>query len=103
MKEQIFIFNKSLDRMYELVKNCIPRPELKIRQMQSDGALCRKRKLSYWNLDPIKTPNTALVCYAHELIHLSIDTMIRSSIILTSLMPDWKQRKKALDEEITKY
>jgi predicted metal-dependent hydrolase len=102
-----FHFNKSLDRMYELVKNFnIPRPELKIRQMQSRWGSChREKKVIVLNSDLIKTPKYCIdYVMLHELIHFKHRYHDKEFYnFLTSLMPDWKQRKKALDEEIIKY
>jgi len=99
-------FNNSLDRMYELVKNFnIPRPEMKIRQMKSRWGSChREKKVIVLNSDLIKTPKYCIdYVMLHELIHFKHRYHDKEFYnFLASLMPDWKQRKKALDEEVIK-
>ncbi len=99
-------FNNSLDRMYELVKNFnIPRSELKIRQMKSRWGSChREKKVIVLNSDLIKTPKYCIdYVMLHELIHFKHRYHDKEFYnFLASLMPDWKQRKKALDEEVIK-
>jgi predicted metal-dependent hydrolase len=69
------------------------------------GSCHREKKVIVLNSDLIKTPKYCIdYVMLHELIHFKHRYHDKEFYnFLTSLMPDWKQRKKALDEEITKY
>ncbi|NLJ57732.1 MAG: M48 family metallopeptidase, partial [Tissierellia bacterium] len=99
-------FNQSLERMYSLVKNYnIPRPKINIREMKLRWGSChRENKIILLNTDLIKAPKHCIdYVVLHELIHFKYKNHDnRFYTFLTSLMPDWKKRKKILDEEIIK-
>lgn len=99
-------FHESLDRMHETVKNYkIPKPEIKIREMKSRWGSChRDAGLIVLNSKLIKTPKDCIdYVVLHELAHFKYknhDSQFYT--FLTSLMPDWKMRKKMLDDEVIK-
>lgn len=99
-------FNESLDRMFELIRNYdIPRPGIKIREMKARWGSChREDKLILLNSDLIKAPKYCIdYVVLHELIHFKYKNHnAHFYTFLTSLMPDWEQRKKILDEEVIK-
>ncbi len=99
-------FNKSLDRMYNLVRNNnIPRPEIKIREMKSRWGSCyRNTKVIVLNSALVKAPKQCIdYVVLHELVHFMYKNHDKEFYtFLTALMPDWKKRKKILDEEIIK-
>lgn len=97
-------FNQALDRMYELVRHYnIPRAELKIRKMKSRWGSChRHNKTIVLNSVLIKAPKDCIdYVVLHELIHFKYKNHDNNFYtFLTSLMPDWKERKKILDERV---
>ncbi len=99
-------FNKSLDRMYELVRNHnIQKPIVNIRKMKSRWGSCHRRNNTIvLNSQLIKAPKHCIdYVVLHELIHFKYKNHDNSFYtFLTSLMPDWEKRKKILDEEIIK-
>lgn len=99
-------FNKSLDNMYQLVKTFdIPKPDIKIRDMKARWGSCyRKDKVIILNLELIKAPKYCIdYVVLHELIHFKYKNHDNNFYtFLSSLMPDWKKRKKILDEEVVK-
>lgn len=99
-------FNKSLDRMHELVKNYnIPKPNINIREMKARWGSChRGNNTIVLNSQLIKAPKYCIdYVVLHELIHFKHKNHNNSFYtFLTSLMPDWEKRKKILDEEIIK-
>lgn len=96
------IFDESLNRMLSLVKAYnIKRPEMKIRKMRSRWGSCnRLRKKITINLELIKVSNECLdYVILHELIHFLVASHNKAFYnYMTILMPDWKIRKKMLNE-----
>lgn len=96
------IFDESLNRMLNLVKSYnIKRPEMKIRKMRSRWGSCnRLRKKITMNLELIKVNKECLdYVMLHELIHFLVAGHNKSFYnYMTILMPDWKIRKKMLNE-----
>ncbi|HHV38474.1 MAG TPA: M48 family metallopeptidase [Tepidimicrobium sp.] len=97
-------FNESLDRMYKLVKHYnILKPQLKIRNMKLRWGSChRQNKTIILNSELIKAPKHCIdYVVLHELIHFKYKNHDSNFYtFLTSLMPDWRKRKKILDEEV---
>lgn len=100
------VFNESLNKMYPLIeKYRISKPKINIRQMKARWGTCiiDSNKIIL-NFDLIKAPKYCIdYVVLHELIHFKYrnhDDEFYS--FLTALMPDWKQRKKILDEEIVR-
>ena len=98
------VFHESLDKMHKLVKKYnIPKPELKIRRMKARWGSCyRKRSMVVLNLELIKAPKYCIdYVVLHELIHFIYRYHDNDFYgFLTTLMPDWQDRKKVLDEEV---
>lgn len=96
------IFDESLNRMLDLVKSYnIKRPEMKIRKMRSRWGSCnRLRKKITMNLELIKVNKECLdYVMLHELIHFLVAGHNKLFYnYMTILMPDWKTRKKMLNE-----
>lgn len=99
-------FNESLDRMYEFVeKYGIEKPEIQIRTMKARWGSCINEKRSILlNGDLIKAPKLCIdYVVLHELVHFKYRNHDSDFYdFMTSLMPDWKQRKEILDEEIVR-
>lgn len=100
------VFNESLDRMYPLLqKYNVQKPNLMIRTMKARWGSCLNDSHTILlNFELIKAP-TYCIDYVvlHELIHFMYrnhDQQFYS--FLTALMPDWKQRKAILDEEVVR-
>lgn len=99
-------FTQSLDRIYPVMKKYgIDKPTLKIRQMKTRWGSCQKEEHAIvLNSDLIKAP-TFCIDYVvlHELIHFIRRNHDKEFLLfLTSLMPDWQERKKILDEEVVR-
>lgn len=99
-------FNESLDRVYKVVKKYgIEKPEIQIRTMKARWGSCIKDKQSILlNGDLIKAPKLCIdYVVLHELIHFKYSNHNADFYdFMTVLMPDWKQRKKILDEEVVR-
>lgn len=99
-------FKESLERVFPIVeKYGITKPELLIKTMKARWGSCIKDKNAILlNLELIKAPRFCIdYVVLHELIHfkyLNHDKYFYD--FMTSLMPDWKQRKAILDEEIVR-
>ena len=98
------IFNHSFAKMYPLIeKYGVTRPEIKIKTMRARWGSCLKEKnIIVLNYELIKAPKYCIdYVVLHELIHfLHRNHDEKFYNFLTSLMPDWKLRKKILDEEV---
>lgn len=100
------IFNDSLDRVYPILeKYNINRPEIQIRTMKARWGSCLKDKgVILLNYELIKAPKLCIdYVVLHELIHFKYKNHDSNFYnFMTSLMPDWKQRKEILDEEVVR-
>lgn len=106
-KEKTIInFEASLKRVYPIVeKHGIKKPEIQIRLMKARWGSCIKDKnIIMLNNELIKAPKFCIdYVILHELLHFkhrNHDPEFYN--FLTSLMPDWKQRKEILDEEVVR-
>lgn len=99
-------FAKSLEKMYSYVeKYGIDKPEIQIRTMKARWGSCTPEKKSILlNAELIKAPKLCIdYVVLHELIHFKYRNHNNDFYdFMTSLMPDWKQRKEILDEEIVR-
>ena len=99
-------FSESLNRVYPLVeKYGIDLPKIRIRTMKARWGSCIKDKqIIMLNYELIKAPKLCIdYVVLHELIHFkhrNHDAEFYS--LMTALMPDWKQRKEILDEEVVR-
>lgn len=97
-------FTESLERMYPSVKKYgITKPEISIRTMKARWGSCSPEKQSILlNSELIKAPKLCIdYVVLHELIHFKYRNHDNDFYdFMTSLMPDWKQRKEILDEEV---
>ena len=98
------IFKESLDRMYQLVKaHGIEYPHIDIRKMKSRWGSCHiKNNKIVLNSILIKAPKDCIDhVVLHELIHFKYRNHGENFYkLLNILMPDWKDKKKILDEVI---
>lgn len=99
-------FLESLERMYPSVeKYSIEKPEILIRTMRARWGSCTPEKQSILlNSELIKAPKLCIdYVVLHELIHFKYRNHDNDFYdFMTSLMPDWKQRKEILDEEVVR-
>jgi hypothetical protein len=92
--------------MYPFIqKYNVNKPKLMIRKMKSRWGSClRDSNAILLNFELIKAPKYCIdYVVLHELIHFlykSHDQQFYN--FLTALMPDWKQRKSILDEEVVR-
>lgn len=100
------IFKESLDKMYKLVKAYgIEYPYMDIRKMKSRWGSCHtKNNKIVLNSVLIKAPKDCIdYVTLHELIHFKHKNHGSEFYrMLTILMPDWKDKKKILDEVIVR-
>lgn len=100
------IFSDSLDRMHSLVRKYgVEKPSLNIREMRARwGSYVRNSNTIILNLELIKAPRYCIdYVVLHELLHFQYKNHDREFYALLSvLMPDWRDRKEILDEEIVK-
>lgn len=100
------IFVDSLKKMYELIKPYnIDFPHLNIRKMKSRWGSCQPRgNRITLNSTLIMTPRDCIdYVTLHELIHFIYKNHNDDFYsLLNILMPDWRNKKKILDEVIIK-
>lgn len=99
-------FHEVLDKVYpKLKKYRITKPEIMIRRMKARWGSCifAKNKILL-NYELIKAPKHCIeYVVLHELIHFKYTYHNQNFYdFLTTLMPDWKQRKEILDKEIVR-
>ncbi|HVJ47913.1 M48 family metallopeptidase [Desulfitobacterium sp.] len=96
----------SLKRIYPIIsKYGIKKPEIQIRTMKARWGSCIKDKnIILLNSELIQAPKFCIdYVILHELSHYkyrNYDTAFYN--FMTALMPDWKQRKEILDEEVVR-
>ena len=99
-------FNESLQRMYQyLEKYGIDKPVIQIRKMKARWGSCiPEKQLILLNSELIKAPKLCIdYVVLHELIHFKYRNHDSNFYdFMTSLMPDWKQRKKILDDQVVR-
>ncbi len=99
----IQLFDNSLNEMLELVKPySVSRPKLKIRKMRSRWGSCNKSKnIVTINYELAKFSKDCLnYVMLHELIHFLVSGHNKIFYsYLSDLMPDWKDKKKILNEK----
>lgn len=99
-------FSESLKRIYPLVeKYDIVLPEIHIRTMKARWGSCIKDKqIIMLNYELIKAPKLCIdYVVLHELVHFKHRNHNAEFYnLMTALMPDWKQRKEILDEEVVR-
>jgi predicted metal-dependent hydrolase len=99
-------FKESLERVYPVIeKYSIKKPEILIRTMKARWGSCIKdKRVILLNYELIKAPKFCIdYVVLHELIHFKYRNHDGEFYnFMTSLMPDWKQRKEILDEEVVR-
>ena len=88
-----------------LEKYGIDKPEIKIRKMKARWGSCiPEKQLILLNSELIKAPKLCIdYVVLHELIHFKYRNHDSNFYdFMTSLMPDWKQRKKILDDQVVR-
>ncbi len=98
------VFMCSYDKVYKMVsKYHIPNVQISIRKMKSRWGSCLlEKQIIILNRELIKAPKYCIeYVILHELIHLIYKNHNNEFYdFLYTLMPDWKERKRILDEEI---
>ncbi|WP_408955809.1 M48 family metallopeptidase [Natroniella sp. ANB-PHB2] len=99
-------FNDALDKMYPQLKRYgVSKPKIKIKTMKARWGSCLKDSNTILlNSELIKAPKHCIdYVVLHELIHFKYTYHNQDFYdFLTALMPDWKQRKEILDQEVVK-
>ncbi len=99
-------FCESLERVFPSVKKYgLIKPELQIRTMKARWGSCILDKHAVLlNAELIKAPKLCIdYVILHELIHFKYKNHDNNFYdFITALMPDWKQRKEILDEEVVR-
>lgn len=105
-KRRKIVFQDALNRMYELVKVYdVAFPKLAVRKMSLRwGSYLPKDNKIILNKDLIIAPRFCIdYVVLHELLHYKYpDHDFHFFSKLQLLMPDWKERKRILDEEVAK-
>lgn len=98
------IFKSSYDKVYKIIgKYEVPYVQISIRKMKSRWGSCLlEKQIIILNKELIKAPKYCIeYVILHELIHLIYKNHDKKFYdFLYTLMPDWKERKRILDEEI---
>ncbi|PKK99775.1 MAG: hypothetical protein CVV57_01605 [Tenericutes bacterium HGW-Tenericutes-2] len=101
------VFKESMDEVYPLIEHLVnPKPSLEVKVMKKRWGSClRSKQTVILNYELIKAPKHCIAYVAlHELIHFihrNHDSKFYE--MLTVLMPDWKERKAILDEEVVLF
>jgi len=99
-------FKESLKRVYQIIeKYDVKKPQIQIRTMKARWGSCIKDKDTILlNYELIKAPKFCIdYVVLHELIHFKYKNHDGTFYnFMTSLMPDWMQRKEILDEEVVR-
>lgn len=105
-KRSEIVFKESLDKMYKLVEaHEIDYPSIDIRKMSSRWGSCHiKDRKIVLNSSLIKAPKDCIdYVILHELIHFKYENHDNSFFkMLNILMPDWKDKKRILDEVVVR-
>lgn len=98
------IFKSSYDKVYKIIEKYeVPYVQISIRKMKSRWGSCLlEKQIIILNKELIKAPKYCIeYVILHELIHLIYKNHDKKFYdFLYTLMPDWKERKRILDEEI---
>ena len=98
------IFYEILDKNFPIVeKYGVKKPLIKIRSMKARWGSCIKDKsIIILNSELIKAPKYCIeYVVLHELVHFIYPNHSADFFgFLGSLMPDWRERKRTLDEEV---
>ena len=103
-KESLKYLNAQIDRFYPIIEqHKVPRPEISVRKMKTLWGSCSvsKGKITF-NQELIKArPELIDYIVLHELVHFIHPNHSRHYYdFLSTCMPDWKERKKALNKDI---
>lgn len=105
-QRQEIVFTEALNRMHELVRIYnIERPQLETRQMKLRwGSYIPRGNKIILNKDLIIAPRFCIdYVVLHELLHFKYpDHDFNFFNQLQLLMPDWRERKRILDEEVAR-
>ena len=91
--------------LFDAYKYQVPKPRIMIRIMKARWGSCWKvANTILLNFELIKAPKYCIeYVVLHELIHfLHRNHDQQFYVFLSALMPDWKQRKAILDEEVVR-
>ena len=98
------IFREVLDKTFPIVeKHGVKKPVINIRSMKARWGSCVKDKsIIILNSELIKAPKYCIeYVVLHELVHFIYSNHSADFFgFLASLMPDWQERKRTLDEEV---
>lgn len=99
-------FKESLERVFGVIEKYeVVKPEIHIRTMKARWGSCIKEKnIILLNLELIKAPKFCIdYVILHEMTHFIYENHHSDFYnFMTSLMPDWKERKEILDEEVVR-
>jgi predicted metal-dependent hydrolase len=101
------VFQEAMDEMYPLVQGDLDtKPAIEIKTMTKRWGSClRSKNTVLLNFELIKAPRDCInYVVLHELIHFihkNHDSKFYNH--LTVLMPNWKERKAILDEEVVMF
>ncbi|MFW6029356.1 MAG: M48 family metallopeptidase [Halanaerobiales bacterium] len=99
-------FNESLNKIYPQVEAYeIKKPKINIRTMKARWGSCiRNKNIITLNFELIKASKYCIeYVILHELLHFKYRNHDKNFYnLMTALMPDWKNRKQILDEEVVR-
>ncbi|MGF7186909.1 hypothetical protein GGQ84_003045 [Desulfitispora alkaliphila] len=99
-------FHQSLERVYPLLENYrIPKPEIIIKTMKSRWGSCNSHKKRITLNSKLISGPSCCIDYVvlHELIHFIQGNHDQDFYkLMTVFMPDWRERKIILEEEVAR-
>jgi hypothetical protein len=103
-KESLQVLNSQLDKLFPIIeKYKIPRPEIKLRKMKTLWGSCSPHRGVITFNHYLTKAKPACIEYVvlHELVHFLYRNHSKQFYnFLSSYMPDWKDRKKILDQDV---
>lgn len=98
------VFYEVLDKTFPIIeKHGVKKPVINIRSMKARWGSCVKDKsIIILNFELIKAPKYCIeYVVLHELVHFIYSNHSTDFFgLLASIMPDWQERKRTLDEEV---
>lgn len=103
-KVSLQVLNSQLDKLFPIIeKYKIAKPEIKIRKMKTLWGSCSPHRgvITFNQYLTKATPACIEYVVLHEIVHFLYRNHSKQFYsFLSSYMPDWKDRKKILDQEV---
>lgn len=103
-EESLLVLNSQLDKLYPIIaKYKIAKPAIKLRKMKTLWGSCSPHRgvITFNQYLTKATPACIEYVVLHELVHFLYQNHSKQFYnFLSSYMPDWKDRKRLLDQDV---